>query len=373
MFYPNYALILIGICSLLLASCSGMFEAFQPAGTGGLGDNSLPTVDSTNMMQFTSEPFYSPTDSSPSGPPVIDIENSERVAEVESIEVQKPNKIKWADDNKTIGVQTAEGINLYDTETMQTLSSVAIGAGMILDYSMTAKLMAVTQDQQNIELREISTAQLIRTLALSDMSLSASFSPDGRYLAVSSAEDIAVSIWDTSNGQQVANLVGFQTAAPVYSAYFTSDGTHIIWQARATLQMMDITTREFGEVLSHEEFVAGVALSPDGKVLAAGSAAMIDMDYKGVVDLWEPMTGNPLGALITGDSIAQSVAFSPDGRILAGGAGNILVLWDVQNQQELVKRLDHVESINSVAFSPDGTVIATAGGDNTVRLYESSW
>ena len=88
---------------------------------------------------------------------------------------------------------------------------------------------------------------------------------------------------------------------------------------------MDITTREFGGVLSHEEFVAGVALSPDGSVLAAGSASMIDSDYKGVVDLWEPMTGDPLGALITGDSNCSECRFLPDGIILAGGAGNILI------------------------------------------------
>jgi len=270
-------------------------------------------------------------------------------------------------------VQTVEGISIFDTKTLQTSASIAIGAGMLLDYSTASKLIAVTQDQENIELRALNDAQLVRTLKLAEMSLGASFSQDGRYLAVASAESISVTVWDTSNGQQLTTLSGFMTAAPVYGATFARDGKHIIWQSRATLQVLDISTRQYGEVLSHEEFVAGVALSPDGKLLAAGSAATLDTDFKGIVQLWDPKDGSPLGALVTGDSIAQSIDFSPDGKLIAAGAGNILILWDAQNQQELVKRLDHFESINSIAFSPDGTVIATAGADNTVRLYESHW
>ena len=373
MFYQNHILLLMGICALMLVSCSGIYEVFQPAGTGGLGDASLPTIDANPAMQFTNEPVLMPSDLPPTGPPVIDVENSIRVAEMDVIEVDHPYKIKWAADGKTIAVQTTDGIQLFDVETLQSTSSIAIGAGMILDYSMNANLMAVTKDQQNIELRSVVDGQLLRTLSPQGLSLGASFSPDGRYLAVASGETIAVTIWDTATGQNLSTLSGFETAAPVYSAGFASDCTHIIWQSRATLQLMDVTTRQFGEVLSHEEFVAGVSLSPDGKTLASGAAATINMDYRGIVQLWDAMKGNPLGILVTGDSIAQSVDFSPDGSILAAGAGNILYLWDVEKQLELTKRLDHFESITCIAFSPDGTVLATAGADNTVRLYESHW
>ena len=43
-----------------------------------------------SAMQFTAEPFFTPTELPPTGPPVIDAENATRVALIEIIEVQNP-------------------------------------------------------------------------------------------------------------------------------------------------------------------------------------------------------------------------------------------------------------------------------------------
>jgi len=126
--------------------------------------------------------------------------------------------------------------------------------------------------------------------------------------------------------------------------------------------------------------VSGVAFSPDGKTIAAGS-------YRGVV-LWDVaarkrLTDDPLP--VKESSSVSGVAFSADGKNIAaeyyirdGEDRGGVVLWEVPGGKRLSDDPLPVKegSVSGVAFSPDGKNIAAGypirrGGDRGgVVLWE---
>jgi hypothetical protein len=128
-----------------------------------------------------------------------------------------------------------------------------------------------------------------RTLKHSEVSFMISiapvvaFSPDGRWLATGSTDNMA-RIWEVASGQQ----------------------RHNFGQQR--------------DILSHGASVAAVAFSPDGRWLATGSADK-------TARIWDVASGQQRHTF-THDASVFAVAFSPDGRWLATGIGkDQATLW----------------------------------------------
>jgi WD40 repeat protein/tRNA A-37 threonylcarbamoyl transferase component Bud32 len=104
--------------------------------------------------------------------------------------------------------------------------------------------------------------------------------------------------------------------------------------------------------LDHEADVRCLALSPDGRRLAAGGA-------DGYLSLRELDGGR---GVRTFESAQADVAFSPDGRQMATSGWQWEVqLRDVTTAQERL-RFVHAEPVARVAFSADGTRLTSAGG-----------
>jgi parallel beta-helix repeat protein len=108
-----------------------------------------------------------------------------------------------------------------------------------------------------------------------------------------------------------------------------------------------------GTLTGHTDWVRSVAFSPDGRLLASGSA-----DY--TIKLWEVASGREVRTLTGHTWTVTSVAFSPDGRLLASGSRDKTIkLWDVASGS-LVRTLSGpTDDVNSVAFSPDGRLLAS--------------
>jgi WD40 repeat protein len=125
---------------------------------------------------------------------------------------------------------------------------------------------------------------------------------------------------------------------------------------------------ELRRFTGHAGPVHWVAFSPDGK-LAASASGYAQGDQ--TVRLWEVATGRQVRCLVGHTNQVMSVAFSPDGRrLLSGGWDRTVRLWEVETGRELHCFSGHDNQVEGVAFCPDGRRGMSASWDGTLRLWD---
>ncbi|KAG8938331.1 hypothetical protein FRC04_009077 [Tulasnella sp. 424] len=165
------------------------------------------------------------------------------------------------------------------------------------------------------------------------------------------------------------NLWTRLTDSAVSSVAFSPDGALVAFgSADGTICLCDAQTwRQVGEPLTgHTGRVNSVCFSPDGKLLASESGDR-------TIRLWDPQTRKQFGEPLTGDTLwVYSVCFSPDSKLLASGSGDRTIrLWDPQTRKQFGEPLTgHTDLVRSVCFSPDGKLLASGSGDQTIRLWD---
>jgi WD40 repeat protein len=118
-----------------------------------------------------------------------------------------------------------------------------------------------------------------------------------------------------------------------------------------------------------------LTFSPDGKILAAGSAAPADerIYSAAAIHLWDVARGRLLRQIPGHQRRINSLSFSPDGRSLSSTGGDPLIrLWNRATGREAFQHLGHQSAVRALAVSPvDGTIF-TGGHDGTVRRWDAA-
>jgi len=120
---------------------------------------------------------------------------------------------------------------------------------------------------------------------------------------------------------------------------------------------------------AHPSWIWSICFSPDGRMLASGGTA------DQLIYLWDAQTGQCLKTLSGYPGCAWSICFSPDGQMLASGRDTepTIQLWDIQTGQCLKILQGHTAPVCSVNFSPDGQTLASFRCETPGKPKGFSW
>ena len=154
------------------------------------------------------------------------------------------------------------------------------------------------------------------------------------------------------------------------------DGTVGLWDVRRHRQVGGLL-RLFERTRS--EFPMTVAISPDGRTLAAAGTewkrdpvgfTIDEKTVKGTVRLWDVATRRHLGDLPV--SAPLSVVFASDGRSVAVDDGEEVSLWDVRTRRRrsAVPSVTDDEKYSLSLISPDASIVVNGEESSGVTVWD---
>jgi WD40 repeat protein len=195
---------------------------------------------------------------------------------------------------------------------------------------------------------------------------SLAFSPDGKFLASGSFQE--VKLWDVQTGVLRQTFTGFadRVVALAFSANSkllatgggppTEDGEVKIVDVASGKIVTDIKN-------GHSDEVFGVCFSPDGTKLASCGADKF-------VKVFEVPSGKFIKAFEGHTHHVLDVGWKADGKLLASaGADNAIKVWDYEKGEQARTINGHTKQITRLAFMGTTSQIVTCSGDQTVRYW----
>ena len=198
------------------------------------------------------------------------------------------------------------------------------------------------------------------------------FSPHGHYLAIGTR--VGLYLYDVATMLPVA-LWGTERGA--WKATFSPDGKWIAasdWDDN--VKVWDVYRGTCLTEIAIGDYPSTLAFSPDNQWFATSHSETA------TIFVWCPETGEML-TKFTGETEKSGrfmpIAFSPDAHLIAStgreevdSSGESVLVWSVEQAEQIAHFTGHTSSIYSLCFSPCGRFLVSGGRkDGTVRVWDT--
>ena len=248
-------------------------------------------------------------------------------------------------------------VTLVDLRTRRRIADLRARDGTpaeAMAFTLDGRRLATGGNAGTVTIRDVRSRAVVRRLRFPAPVSMVAFSPDGRLLAVVHNRVGAAESTVEIRALRSNTRVFIETVAgDPGDLAFTRDGRVLVASSMTTVVAWDARSGDPRLRVPAADRAQRFALSPDSRILAAGSAG-------GGVRLWDLRTGRPRGAAIkvARGGIVQ-LAISPDGRLLAvAAADGTAAVWDLRTRTRLGESFTVLPAIiPAVAFKPDGRLI----------------
>jgi RNA polymerase sigma factor (sigma-70 family) len=295
-----------------------------------------------------------------------------------------------------IGLMTAQGglaltIDRWEVATGKKLSPPAKFTDVPLFGSVSpdGKLLAIATAQKAVVLWDLTTNREVRRINLGgtllEFASQLTFSPDGKLLAIKAGSQ-PIGIWDVAEGKElcrlgesreegtVAGMIRSGVALTLGRLVFAPDGRRLAeTEGGRAIRQWDVASgKETDHFAGHGGPVKTVALAPDGR--------SVYTEAEDTVIQWDATGGKVLQQFRV-PNVTHAVA-SADGRaLLLGSTDGMLTVRDVRMGKEAHRWKAHaatdfaggvfsIPPLLSIALAPDGKQAASWGSDQTIRLWD---
>lgn len=198
------------------------------------------------------------------------------------------------------------------------------------------------------------------------------FSPDGALMALSTAEG-GLQQFDTRTGRPVDTPPsGHARGVIIRAVRYSPDGRWLVTGGTdGKIIMMDRQTGRTWVLGHHNDWVNSVVFTPDSRFLFSGGGKSMHKSRDNRVLLWDLHTRRLVRVYRGARDAIRSIALSPDGRdIAAGCADGSIRVWNRATGRQLWEHTAGSDRVFSVRYATDGEYLASAGRDGLVRFWD---